>query len=86
MGTRGGSKETEKIFTSCRECASPQRGVPGKDGVIRGLEKMVRLGTYKIRSIRNEGLESALHGLVQGQVDCGVLKEIKLNHRFYMLE
>ena len=58
----------------------------GRTGVIRGLEKMVRLGAYKIRSRRNKSLESALHGLAQGQVDCGVLKEIKLNHRFYMLE
>ena len=43
-------------------------------GVIWGPEKMVRFSTYNIWSGKNGGLESALHDLAQGQVDCGILK------------
>ena len=47
---------------------------------------MVRFGTYNIWSERNGVLESAFCGLVQGQVDCGVLQEIKLIDRVYTQE
>ena len=41
-------------------------------GAIRGPEKMVMFGTYNTQSGRSEGLELALHGLAQAQVDCGM--------------
>ena len=44
---------------------------------------MVRFGTYNIWSERNGVLESAFCGLVQGQVDCGLLQETKLTNRVY---
>ena len=52
-------------------------------GDRRETEKVVIFGTYNIRSGRNGGLESALHGLVQGQVDCGMLQETKITDIVY---
>ena len=53
-------------------------------GVIRGMEKIVRFGTFNIRNVRNGGLESALLGLAQGRVYCGIIQEKKLANRVYM--
>ena len=39
---------------------------------------------YNSRSRRNGGLELALRGMVQGQVDCGVIQETKLTNGVYM--
>ena len=55
-------------------------------GVRRWTEKMVRFGTFNIRNGRNGGLESALRGLAQGRVDCGILQETKITNRFYTRE
>ena len=52
----------------------------------RGPEKVAVFGTYNIRSGRNGGLESALRGLVQGQVDCVLIQYTKLIYRFYTRE
>ena len=54
--------------------------------VRRGMEKIVRFGTFNIQNGRNEGLESALCGLVQEQVDCRVIQETKLANGVYMRE
>ena len=65
----------QRNIFSGKGCVSLRRGVPGRDkGVRQGLNKMVRFGTYNIRSGRNGGLESALRGLGMGQVNCGVLQ------------
>ena len=55
-------------------------------GVRRGTEKMVRFSMFRIRNVRNGGLESALRGMDQGRVDFGVLQETKITNRVYMQE
>ena len=43
-------------------------------------------GTYNIRNGRNRGLESALRGMYQDNMDLGVFQETKLRKRIYMRE
>ena len=47
---------------------------------------MIRFCTFNIRNGRNGGLESALCGVSQGLVYCGVLNETKLTKLFYTRE
>ena len=47
---------------------------------------MVRFSMFNIRNGCNGGLESALCGLNQGRVDCGVIQDKNLTNRFYTLE
>ena len=55
-------------------------------GVRCGTEKMIRFGTFNIQNGQNGGLELVLHGMSQGQVDCGVLQETKLTKGVNMQE
>ena len=47
---------------------------------------MVRFGTFIFQNGQNGSLESALCGLEQGWVDCGVLKETKITDRVHTQE
>ena len=44
---------------------------------------MIRFGTFNIQNGQNGGLELVLHGMSQGQVDCGVLQETNLTKGVY---
>ena len=52
-------------------------------GDRRGPEKVVRFGTYNIRSGSNRGVKLSLHGMVQWQVDFGVTQDTKLTYGVY---
>ena len=43
----------------------------------------IRFGTYSIRNGRNSGLEAALQGMSQANMDLGILQEIKLTDGIY---
>ena len=43
----------------------------------------IRLGTYNIRNRRNIGLEAALRGVSQSNMDLGILRETKLTDGIY---
>ena len=43
----------------------------------------IRFGTYKICNGRNGGLEAALRGLSQANMDLGILQETKLTNGIY---
>ena len=43
----------------------------------------IRFGTYNIRNGRNSGLESALRGMSQANMDLGIFQETKLTDGIY---
>ena len=43
----------------------------------------IRFGTYNIRNGRNSGLESALGGMSQANMDLGIFQEMKLTDGIY---
>ena len=43
----------------------------------------IRFGTYNIRNGRNGGLEAALRGVSQANMDLGILQETKLTDGIY---
>ena len=43
----------------------------------------IRFGTYNIRNSRKGGLEAALRGMSQANMDLGILQETKLTYGFY---
>ena len=43
----------------------------------------IRFGTYNICNGRNGGLEAALHGMSQANMDLGILQEKKLTDGIY---
>ena len=43
----------------------------------------IRFGTYNIRNGRNEGLDSALRGVSQANMDLGIFQETKLIYGVY---
>ena len=43
----------------------------------------IRFGTYNIRNGRNGGLEAALRGMSQANMDLGILQETKLTDGIY---
>ena len=43
----------------------------------------IRFGTYNIRNRRNSGLEAALWGMSQANMDLGILQETKLMDGIY---
>ena len=55
-------------------------------GVRWETEKRIKFGTFDIQNVQNGGLESALHGMAQGRVDCGVFQETKLTKGVYAHE
>ena len=50
---------------------------------VRGLGK-IRIATLNIKSGRERGMEATLKELYQGNVDVGVLQEMKLTDRIHM--
>ena len=44
---------------------------------------MIRFGTYNIRNGRNGGLESALRGMTQANMDLGIFQETKFTEGIY---
>ena len=46
----------------------------------------IRFGTYNIRNGRNGGLESALQGMAQANIDLGILQETKCTDGIYTCE
>ena len=57
-------------------------GWNGRQGVVRPIH----FGTYNIRNGWNTGIESALCGMSQANMDLGVFQETKLPKRIYMRE
>ena len=53
-------------------------------GIRQETDKMIRFDTFNIRNGKNAGLELALFGMAQGQVDCGVFQEAKIKKVVYM--
>ena len=49
-------------------------------------EVPIRFGTYNIRNGRSGGLESALLGMAQANIDLGVFQETKCTDRIYTRE
>ena len=43
----------------------------------------IRFGTYNIRNGRNDGLEAAMRGISQANMDLGILQETKLTDGIY---
>ena len=43
----------------------------------------IRFGTYNIRNRRNGGVEAALRGMSQSNMDLGILQETKLTDGIY---
>ena len=46
-------------------------------------EVLIKFGTYNIRNERNGGLESALRGMAQANIDLGVFQETKCTNGIY---
>ena len=68
-------EEGEKAYIG-RGCA----GVWGES--MQGRET-IRFGTYNIRNVRNVGLESALRGISQANMDLEIFQETKLTGGVY---
>ena len=49
-------------------------------------EVTIRFGVYNIRNGRNKGLESALRGMSQANMDLGILQETKCTDGIYIRE
>ena len=49
-------------------------------------EVPIRFGTYNIRNGRNGGLESALQGMSQANMDLGIFQETKCTDEIYTCE
>ena len=49
-------------------------------------EVPIKFGTYNIRNGRNGGLESALRGMAQANIDLGVFQETKCTDGIYTRE
>ena len=61
----------------------------GSQGEIQGVvrpTRLIRFGGYNIRNGWNGGLESALRGMSQSNMDLGVFQETKLTKYIYMRE
>ena len=48
--------------------------------------RLIRFGTYNIWNGQNRGLESALHGMSQANMELGVFQETNLTNPFYTCE
>ena len=67
-------------------CQSTGVSTGGGQGDRQGVVRLIRFGTYNIRNGNNRGLESALRGISQANMDLGVFQENKLKKRIYMRE
>ena len=73
VGGRRGSRENKnRLWGSLRR----NRGSTEEEGPIK-------FGTYNIRNGRNGGLEAALKGMAQANMDLGVLQETKCTDGVY---
>ena len=48
--------------------------------------RMIRFGSYNIRNVLNVGIQSALQGMLQSNVDIGAFQETKVTKWVYMRE
>ena len=67
-------------------CHSTGGSTGGGRGDIQGVVCLIRFGTYNIRKGRNGGLESALHGMSQANMDLGVFQETNITKRIDICE
>ena len=72
-GARGGGREKKDRWWGLlrRNRGSTEEEVP------------IKFGTYNIRNRRNWGLESALRGMAQANIDLGVFQETKCTDGVY---
>ena len=75
-GTKGGGKEIVDRWWGAR---TRNRGSTKE-------EVPIKFGTYNIRNGRNGGLESALRGMAQANIDLGIFQETKCNDGIYTRE
>ena len=74
------------ISGMCRSTGVSTGGGRGKrQGVVRPIPP-IRFGTYNIWNSRNRGLEYALRGISQANMDLGVFQDTKLTNRIYTCE
>ena len=71
---------------SGREKAAVGGERDGVPGFLRGEEVPIRFGTYNIRNGRNGGMESALRGMAQANMDLGIFQETKCTEVIYTRE
>ena len=66
------------------------RSTGGSTGVGRGVRqeavRLIRFGTYNIRNYQKGGLESALRGMSQANVDLGIFQDKKVTTEIYTRE
>ena len=82
-GRQAGARRTAGIG---REKASVGRERGGVPGVLWGRGGPIRFGTYNIRIGRNGGMESALRGMAQANMDLGIFQETKCTDGIYTCE
>ena len=58
-------------------------GMCNSTGSATSGKVLIRFGTYNIRNRQNGGLEAALCGMSQANMDLGILKETKLTDGIY---
>ena len=83
-GGMGGQKYQQMIYISwvCVQVWAFLRG--GGRGKIQGVVRpthLIRFGTYNIRNGRNRGLESALRGMSQANINLRLFQETNLTKR-----
>ena len=61
-------------------------GARQSTGGSTGEEVPIRFGTYNIRNGRNGGLESALRGMSQANMDLGIFQDTKCTEGIYIRE
>ena len=77
----------EKTPSACRVCARVQEVIRGEVGEsYRWRQVRSVFGTYNIRNGRKGGLESALRGMSQANVDLGIFQEKKVTTGIYTRE
>ena len=79
MGKAGESGEGEGTGKKKNRCWVPLRRNRGPTEE----EVPIKFGTYNIRNGRNGGLEAALRGMEQANMDLGVLQETKCTNGVY---
>ena len=70
----------------CRRTGVSTEGYQGEGQGVERLTRPIRFGTYNIRNGRNGGLEYALHGMYQANMNLGVFQETKFTKRIYTRE
>ena len=86
QGQEAGRQRWRKDFLLVGDVRTYGGAYQGGPGDQAGTGKVVSFGTFNIRNGQKGGLESALFGMVQRRVDCGVLQETNLTNGVYMRE